>query len=259
MPRSVVVQRVLGIVFALVFAAGAVWAFGRSAPREPEAGAASPSTQQPTSPPATPSTTDRPPPQTSPTGIATSGPGLSEPGIHVVAQAGADGSLEVLERVRLTAPATTLALALPRATGSGVTAARPTLTGFQAMVGGQVVSDTLAVPFPDAGDRLDLPVPSTDVTMRYRLEGGAERSQPAPVGRALVVLPPVTADVPSLAGLPVVVEVIGGNIRNLVCPDLDASELLCGRQQGSRWTTAPIPLGRSLVVAQIDLPPPGQQ
>lgn len=259
MPRSVVVQRILGIVFAVVFAAGAVWASGRTAEPRPEAGAASPTTQQPTSPPTTPRPTDTTLPGTSQAGTATSGPGLTEPGIHVVAQAGADGSLEVVERVRLTAPATTLAVALPRASGSGVNAARPTLTGFQAQAGGQVVTDTLAAAFPDGGDRLDLPVPSTDVTMRYRLEGGAERSQPAPVGRALVVLPPVTADVPALAGLPVVVEVVGGNVRNLVCPDLDASEQLCGRQQGSLWTTPPIPLGRSLVVAQVDLPPPGQQ
>jgi hypothetical protein len=194
-----------------------------------------------------------------PAPVATSGPGLTEPGIHVVAQAGADGGLEVVERVRLPAAATTLAIALPRASGSGVAAAVPTITGFQAEAGGQVVTDMLAAPLPDGGDRLDLPAPSTDITMRYRLEGGAERSQPAPVGRALVLLPPVTAAEASLSGLPVVVEVVGGNIRNLVCPDLAVAEQLCGRQQGSLWTTPSIPLGRSVVVAQVDLPPPGQQ
>ena len=50
-----------------------------------------------------------------------------------------------------------------------------------------------------------------------------------------------------------------GTIRNLVCPDLAVAEQLCGRQQGSLWTTPSIPLGRSVVVAQVDLPPPGQQ
>jgi hypothetical protein len=54
-----------------------------------------------------------------------------------------------------------------------------------------------------------------------------------------------------------VVEVVGGNIRNLVCPELDAPDQLCGRQQGSMWSTSAIPLGRSVVVAQIDLPAPG--
>jgi hypothetical protein len=191
--------------------------------------------------------------------VATSGPGLTEAGIHVVAQTGADGGLEVVERVRLPAAVTTLAIALPRASGSGVAAAVPTITGFQAEAGGQVVTDMLAAPLPDGGDRLDLPAPSTDITMRYRLEGGAERSQPAPAGRALVLLPPVTAAEASLSGLPVVVEVVGGNIRNLVCPDLAVAEQLCGRQQGSLWTTPSIPLGRSVVVAQVDLPPPGQQ
>ncbi len=171
-----------------------------------------------------------------------------------MAQAGADGGLEVVEQVRLPATATTLAIALPRASGSGVSAVVPTITGFQAQAGGQVVTDTLAAPLPDGGDRLDLPAPSTDITMRYRLEGGAKRSQPAPVGRALVLLPPVTAAEVSLSGLPVVVEVMGGSIRNLVCPDLAVAEQLCGRQQGSLWTTPSIPLGRSVVIAQIDLP-----
>ena len=110
---------------------------------------------------------------TGPAPVATSGPGLTEPGIHVVAQTGADGGLEVVERVRLPAAVTTLAIALPRASGSGVAAAVPTITGFQAEAGGQVVTDMLAAPLPDGGDRLDLPAPSTDITMRYRLEGGA--------------------------------------------------------------------------------------
>ncbi len=262
-PRSVVVQRVLGLVLAAVFVVGAVWALGRTpAPRPsaaspPTGSSSAPSTSDATS--GSPTGTASATTSAGPAPVATSGPGLTEPGIHVVAQAGADGGLEVVERVRLPAAATTLAIALPRASGSGVAAAVPTITGFQAEAGGQVVSDTLAAPLPDGGDRLDLPVPSTDITMRYRLEGGAERSQPAPVGRALVLLPPVTAAEASLSGLPVVVEVVGGTIRNLVCPDLAVAEQLCGRQQGSLWTTPSIPLGRSVVVAQVDLPPPGQQ
>ena len=95
--------------------------------------------------------------------------------------------------------------------------------------------------------------------MRYRLEGGAERSQPAPVGRALVLLPPVTAAEASLSGLPVVVEVVGGNIRNLVCPDLDARRAALRPPAGLPVDDPGIPLGRSVVVAQVDLPPPGQQ
>ncbi len=268
-PRSVVVQRILGLVAAVVFAAGSFWALGRTpSPRSvatsaglaaggPESSSAAPG---PSSTSSTSTGASASPGGTSASGsapVATSGPGLSEPGIHVVAQAEADGALEVLEQVRLPKPASTLTVRVPRASGSGVAAAAPTISDFQAQAGGQVVSDTLATPMPPAGDQLALPAPSTDITMRYRLEGGAERSQPAPVGRALVLLPPVTAAEPALAGLPVVVEVVGGNIRNLVCPDLDARDQLCGRQQGSLWSTAPIPFGRSLVVAQMDLPAPG--
>lgn len=256
MSRSVVVQRVLGIVVALVLAVGAVYAFGRTADRpSSQASPQSPATSSATSP----STSDQPSSTAGSAAVATSGPGLTEPGIHVVAQAGPDGSLEVVERVRLTTPVAGLTIARPRASGSGVATASPTITGFQAQVGDQVVTDMLATPLPDGGDRLDLPTPATDITMRYRLEGGTERSQPAPVGRVLIVLPPVTTVEPALAGLPVVVEVIGGNIRNLVCPDLAVSDQLCGRQQGRVWTTAAIPLGRSLVIAQVDLPPPGER
>ena len=263
MPRSVVVQRVLGLVLAAILGVGALWALGRTPAPGPSA--ASPPTGSSSAPSSSDATSGSPAGTGSATSsagavpVARSGPGLTEPGIHVVAQAGSDGGLEVVEQVRLPAAATSLAIALPRASGSGVAAAVPTISGFQAESGGQVVTDTLAVPLPAGGDRLELPDPSTDITMRYRLEGGAERSQPAPVGRALVLLPPVTAAEASLSGLPVVVEVVGGNIRNLVCPDLAVAEQLCGRQQGSRWTTPSIPLGRSVVVAQVDLPPPGQQ
>jgi hypothetical protein len=265
MPRSVLLQRILGLTLAVVFGAAALWAMGRTPEPRPVSTSVTSATT-PSSPPApgapassptSPTSSEASPSAPASAPLASSGPGLTQPGIHVVAQAGADGGLEVVERVRLPKPDTTLMIAVPRASGSGVAAASPSIVGFQAQAGGQVVTDTLASPVPESGDRLELPAPAADITMRYRLEGGAERSQPAPVGRALVLLPPVTAAEPALAGLPVVVEVIGGNVRNLVCPELDAPDQLCGRQQGSRWSTASIPLGRSLVVAQIDLPAPG--
>jgi hypothetical protein len=55
------------------------------------------------------------------------------------------------------------------------------------------------------------------------------------------------------------VEVVGGNIRNLVCPNLPVSDQLCGRQNGRVWSTTTIPLSRSLAVAQVDLPQPGER
>ncbi|MEP6632442.1 MAG: hypothetical protein ABJA89_18365 [Lapillicoccus sp.] len=191
--------------------------------------------------------------------VATSGPGLTEPGIHVVAQPDAAGDLEVMERVRLVTPVRRLALARLHASGSGVSAAVPAVTGFQAEADGAVVVDAPASPLPAGGDWLELPAAATDIVMRYRLEGGVSRSQPAPIGRALLVLPPITAASSELGPLPVVVEVVGTQVRNLVCPELPGTEQLCGRQQGQVWTTTALPLGRSVVVAQVDLPAPGDR
>jgi hypothetical protein len=266
MPRPVLLQRTLGILVAVALAVCAVVAARRpEVVRVPEpsgaatsAPAAAPAATTPdTAGPSAATTPDTAGPSAA--SLATAGPGLTEPGIHVLAQTAADGSLEVLERIKLSAPASGLSVALPQATGSGVAGANPSIAGFQAQANGGIVTDMPVSPLPPGGDRLDFPGPATDISMRYRLEGGADRSQPAPVGRVLIVLPPITAADPQLGDLGVVVEVVGGNIRNLVCPKLPVSDQLCGRQNGPVWSTTTIPLSRSLVVAQVDLPQPGQR
>lgn len=255
MPRPVLLQRTLGILVAVALAVCAVVAAGRpEVVRVPE-----PSGAATSAPAAAPAATTPDTAGPSAASLATAGPGLTEPGIHVLAQTAADGSLEVLERIKLSAPASGLSVALPQATGSGVAGANPSIAGFQAQANGGIVTDMPVSPLPPGGDRLDFPGPATDISMRYRLEGGADRSQPAPVGRVLIVLPPITAADPQLGDLGVVVEVVGGNIRNLVCPKLPVSDQLCGRQNGPVWSTTTIPLSRSLVVAQVDLPQPGQR
>ncbi|MEP6649325.1 MAG: hypothetical protein ABJA74_05355 [Lapillicoccus sp.] len=265
MPRPVVVQRTVGIIIAVVLAVLAFYAFGRTSDRPaPDARSTTTSAPSVTAPSADGATSTSTSTSTSPSteagagALATSGPGLTEPGVHVVAQPDAFGGVEVVERVRVNTPIAGLMIALPHASGPGVAGTKPTMTGFQAQADGAVVTDMLTSPLPAGGDQLDFPSPATDITMRYRLEGGSDRSQPAPVGRVLIVLPPVTADL-GLSGSPVVVEVVGGNIRNLVCPDLPVSDQLCGRQQGRVWTTTAVPLGRSVVVAQVDLPQPGER
>jgi len=251
--RSAVLQRSAGLVAAVVFASGAVWAAGRSPePRPPQAGA--PTTATP------PDGATRNPPTTAeslPGSVATTGPGLTEPGVHVVAEPDATGALEVVERVRTAAPVRELTLALPQASASGTAGVTPTVSGFQADAGGLVVTDTPATPLTTAGDRLELPGPATEITMRYRLSGAADRSQPAPAGRVLIVLPPLTQPDSGVGDPSVVVEISGGTVRNLVCSDLPASDQLCGRQQGRVWSTTRLPLSRSTVVAQLDLPDPG--
>jgi hypothetical protein len=255
MPRPVLLQRTLGILVAVALAVCAVVAAGRpEVVRVPE-----PSSAATSAPEAAPVATTPDTVGPSAASLATAGPGLSEPGIHVLTQTAADGSLEVLERIKLSAPVSGLSVALPQATGSGLSGATPSITGFQAQANGGIVTDVPVSPLPPGGDRLDFPGPATDISMRYRLEGGADRSQPAPVGRVLIVLPPITAADPQLGDPGVVVEVVGGNIRNLVCPKLPVSDQLCGRQNGPVWSTTTIPLSRSLVVAQVDLPQPGQR
>lgn len=248
-------QRLLGLVVAAALALLAVNAL-RFPDAVPTPQANPPGTTQPGPEP----TEEAPSPAD--TGSATAaddGPGLTEPGILAVVQTDVDGNLEVMEKVRLTSPVSSLLVTLPHGTTPETSGAKPTITGFQAQAGDLVVTDTPASPLPAAGDRIDLPLPATEIVMRYRLEGGAIRSQPAPVGRALVMMPPITAADPALGDLPVVVQVVGGNIRNVVCPALDVGDQLCGRQNGQRWTTTVLPLSRASVVAQIDLPQPGQQ
>lgn len=255
MPRPVLLQRTLGILVAVVLALGAL-----IAARRPDVVRVPQTSALPTSAPTeAPSGTTSDAADTSPVGPATTGPGLTEPGIHVVAQTDPDGSLEVLERIKLTARIGGIWVALPKATGSGVAGATPSITGFQAQADGDVVTDMPASPLPPEGDRIDFPTPASDISMRYRLEGSADRSQPAPVGRVLILLPPITAPDPQLGDPGVVVEVVGGNIRNLVCPNLPVSDQLCGRQNGRVWSTTTIPLSHSLAVAQVDLPQPGER
>jgi len=263
MPRAVAVQRALGVVVAVVLAIGAVYAFRHGSDAAAlDARATSTSVNVATS--ATSATSVTPPIPTSPPSlaatadtVASNGPGVTEPGIHVLAQPNADGSLEVVEQIKLRTPVGGLSVALPHASASGMAGANITIKGFQAQADGLVVTDTPASPLPAGGDRLDLPSPATDISMRYRLEGDVDRSHPAPVGRVLMVLPPITAADLNLGDPLVVVEVVGGSIRNLVCPNLPVSDQLCGRQHGRVWSTTAIPLSSSLVIAQVDLPPPG--
>ena len=258
MPRPVLLQRTLGVLVAVALAVCAVIAARRpEAVRVPQtSGATVPAVSAPTEAPSG-TTADGAGPSAA--GLATTGPGLSETGIHVVAQTAADGSLEVLERIKLSARVSGVTVALPHPTGSGVAGVTPSIDGFQAQADGDVVTDMPASPLPAGGDRIDFPTPASDISMRYRLQGEADRSQPAPVGRVLIALPPITVADTQIGDPVVVVEVLGGNVRNLVCPDLPVSDHLCGRQNGRVWSTTTIPLSRSLVVAQVDLPQPGER
>ena len=97
-----------------------------------------------------------------------------------------------------------------------------------------------------------LPNAPLAVELRYRLLGAATVSTPSTPGRALVLLPPIAAD-DRLKKLPVVVEVTGTGVRNLVCPGLPADDQLCGRASSSGWRTVALPPRATAVLAQLDL------
>ena len=198
-------------------------------------------------------------------GAATSGPdvgppgtgvpGLTAPGIHVEATPAASGDVDVVENVVFTGGATALELTLPAVTGVSE-AARPDAVRITDL---RVTGDGVAVDTGSAslarGGRLLLPKAPRAVELRYRLVGVVMVSRPSTPGRALVLLPPITTG-DDLRRLPVVVEVRGALVRNLVCPGLAAGDQLCGRQEGERWKTVPLGSGSTAVLAQLDLPTP---
>ena len=179
-------------------------------------------------------------------------PGRTDPGIHVQVSPREDGTLDVVEQIRFLGASTGLQVALPEVKGV-VPGALPTGTRITDL---EVLSDGHRLPQQagslSTGGRVLLPNAPLVVELRYRLVGAATVSRPSTRGRALVLLPPIAAD-DSLKRLPIVVEVSGTGVRNLVCPGLDADDQLCGRKVGSGWRTIFLPPHTTAVLAQLDL------
>lgn len=183
------------------------------------------------------------------------GPGQTEPGVLVRASPSADGSLEVLERVRFADPVTELSLAPPLTKGVAAKS-RPTHIEVTDL---QVQADDAVV---DIGARsltkartVELPAGTGTVVMRYRLTGATIRSVPSTPGRALAVLPPITSAA-TLGSTPFVIEVSGAQVTNVLCPGLPTAAQLCGRTWARGWYLAPQRPGRTAVLAQLTLPDP---
>lgn len=260
------------VVMALAIALGVVLVYtlspsgqdGLAARPTPPSVATGAGTSGPT-PPSTSSGTTAPGLTTSRTSTATpqarvttraagTGPGLTELGIHVLAQPQADGGLEVVEDILLARPVSILGLAPPPTPAyPGLEGLTPEVVDLQAESRGVPVAVALAHPLRTRQDlRFGL---TTAISLRYRLEDASHRSEPSPLGRALMVLPAISAgDYPDL---PVVIEVTGPGVRNVLCPRLTGDAQLCAVQAGGRWTTADL-TGRPVsVIAQVDLPAPG--
>ncbi len=163
-----------------------------------------------------------------------------------------DGSLDVLEQIRFLGASTGLRIALPEVKGAvaGALPPGPRITDLEVLADGNPLpeqADSLS-----AGGRVLLPDAPLAVELRYRLVGAATVSTPSAPGRALALLPPIAAD-DSLSTLPVVVEVDGPGVRNLVCPGLTTDDQLCGREGLSGWRTVSLPPRVTAVLAQLDL------
>lgn len=181
-----------------------------------------------------------------------SGPGVTTVGVHLAAEPYPIGDLEVAERVRFALPVSDLTLSPP--TGLATAGAgddEPQVTQLQVEINGQPVAlpRTSLVQIPM---RIELDEPTAEVALRYRLVAAAVRSSPAPAGRVLVRLAPLVSD-----ASPVLVDLVGEGVRNLVCTDLPPKDQVCGSQRGSVWTAGPLPAEKAAVVAQLDLPDPG--
>lgn len=135
-------------------------------------------------------------------------------------------------------------------------ALKPRVTDLQVSADGELVSVPSSSRVLAESSLVELPRAARAVVLRYRVQNASSRSLPGPPGRALVLLPPIST-MPPGASLPVVVEVRGGTVLNLLCPGLDRGHQLCGHDSGAAWYSDQLPAGRTAVVAQVDLPPPG--
>jgi hypothetical protein len=195
-------------------------------------------------------------PPSAPTSVVTTtadtDPGRTGPGIHVQVTPRDNGSLDVLEQIRFPGASTGLQIALPEVKGA-VAGALPRGTRITDL---EIIADGSRLPEQtgslSTGGTVVLPTGPLVVELRYRLTGAAALSAPSTPGRALVLLPPIAAD-DSLSTVPVVVEVEGPGVRNLVCPGLATYDQLCGRQGPSGWRTVILPPRVTAVLAQLDL------
>lgn len=247
MARTGWMLRASGLLAAVAIGAAAVHAAGRPAPHIAARSTASPSLVSPSIPTSTTTTGSNGVP-TSPTG-----PGLTSEGIDIRAQVAADGALDVVETVRLGKPLQSLRLAAPVAPAGIKEDLQPVVTDLQAQ------TDQGPVETPGSLNQMPWPVtfdrPVTSFVLRYRMSSGGGRSNPAPVGRALLVLGPVSA--PDLQDAPVVARVLGTRVLNLTCPSLPPARQVCGVAGPSGRSAGPISAQDATMVAQVDLPAPG--
>lgn len=184
--------------------------------------------------------------------VVVDGPGITEPGVVLRALVDAEG-VDIAERMLLDGSVTELVLTPPRPPARFGPGRKPSVSGLQ------IAADGVLVPVPVPGDFanpifVELPQGAKQVELRYQLKNAIRRSQPAPPGRATVLLRPLGQQ--TLGSLPTVTEVGGSVILNVQCPQMPASGQLCGYPEKSVWRTKPVPAARSTAVVLTDLQAP---
>ncbi|MDQ6658170.1 MAG: hypothetical protein M3Z00_08100 [Actinomycetota bacterium] len=184
------------------------------------------------------------------------GPGVTEPGISLIARLRSDGDFDVAEWVLLPTPISTLPLRPPPIgqAGKAFAGQSPVATTVLLTAGNQPVT----LPTETVRSAVLLPLASNQrqFELHYQLTGVTIRSIPSTTGRALAAIGPLTG--PVAVGLPVQIAVIGSRIRNLMCPALPLDQRSCavGVLPELRVNRA-LPWNNSIVVVQLDLPGAG--
>lgn len=202
-----------------------------------------------------PATTSAPPANRAdgPPGIVpSSGPGVSVPGILLVAAPAPDGSFDVEERVRLDRPTTVLTLRPAPVDRAGREFAARAGTASQI----RITVDGRSVAVPAAGVDRSTTVPIADADrfdLRYRLADATVISVPSSTGRALAAIGPLTVGLGE--DLPVRVVVTGSTVLGLNCPLLPFAEQSCGtRTPAGPGFEHELPVSLALTTVQFDLP-----
>lgn len=183
---------------------------------------------------------------------AAEGPGLTAPGIRLIAIPRSDGGLDITEDVLLRSEVALIRLELPR---SGAQLAgmmqptKPVATGLRITAGGQPVPLTSTQ--LNAARDVPLTVTATRLRLTYRLVGSTVRNQPSESGRAAAAISPLTAGIDGT--LPTNYQISGGGLRNAVCPALAETRCAVGEPPGLGIQQG-IPAGQALVVLQLNLP-----
>ncbi|NNG38341.1 hypothetical protein HJ588_03505 [Flexivirga sp. ID2601S] len=259
------VRRMTGLLLAAACAAAAVAAGRTPEPASSAPASASSAPATATGPSGTTSSPDQragsaSPPAARPSSPSAkqfpkTGPGRSVPGSFVVASLDSMGALLIWQRVLLPAQETSVEVQVPDPRNlPGLAGLEPVIRDVQVQVGDQPVLLTQPLQIGRAV-RVTLPEPTRSIALGYRLTGVAQRSSPAPVGRALVGLAPARVTGSGTSG-PTVIGVTGAGVLSAQCPQQGTKGQFCAVGATGSFLTLPLAAEDAALVVQATLPAP---